>query len=338
VPDAPAADAAPAVARPGGIGPGPRIMKDMLARKPRSRRDRLKQLQAFCEVVRLGSVSAAAKELDSSQPAVSNHVRTFEDEIGTPLFLRRAGRMVPTGISRHVYRAARPLVIGLHRLPLIFEDYHRGDMSEALQVGVGEISTGFVLPPVLRRFRERFPHTRIELRAGSGRDRLKWLRNFDLDVIVAAFAVVPDDIEFYPLAEANAVLITPEGHPLGDHESVSFQELSGYPMVVPGARSYVREILEVVLALHGLRLDVAVEADGWGTMISHVAAGTGIAIVPDLCVADSDPLCKVGIRHSYQFRRYGIAVRSDKLMGLTANRFLEIAGARADGGGATDEA
>ncbi|MCY4097464.1 MAG: LysR family transcriptional regulator [Rhodospirillales bacterium] len=313
-------------------------MSELQTQASRTRRDHLKQLQAFCEVVRAGSVSAAARNLNSSQPMVSNHVRAFEDELGTPLFRRVGGGMVPSGICRHVYRMARPLVTGLHRLPLLFEDYHRGDMSEPLRVGAGEVSATFVLPAILRRFQARFPGTRIELRSGSGRDRLRWLRNFELDVVVTALAVVPDDVAFCPLTESEVAIITPEDHPLGDSKRVGFREIARHPMVVPSSRSYVRQILEVVFSLHGLRPTIAVEADGWGTMISHVAAGLGVAFVPDLCVDDRAPLRKIILDHPYELRKYGIVTRRDHLMGLTARRFLELAGAGTDSGDATGEA
>lgn len=301
--------------------PDPRFPPDALP----SRRDRFKQLQAFCEVVHTGSITDAARVLASSQPGISGLVRTLEDDLGTGLFHRRGGRITPTRIGRRLHRVATPLIEGLLRLPALFEEHHTGETAEALQIGVGQVTAAYVLPDILQRYLGRFPGTRIELRSGSGRERLEWLRAFELDVVVVALDVVPPDIEFHPLAEADAVIITPEDHPLAGRERLYFEELAGHPLVAPVAGSYVRGLFEVVLGLHGVRPPVALEVDGWEPIINHVAAGVGVAFVPELCVGDRDPVCKVRLVHRYKFRNYGVAVRRGGLVGLAARRFLELA-------------
>ncbi|AFQ51114.1 LysR family transcriptional regulator [Burkholderia cepacia] len=63
----------------------------------------LKSLTAFEAVVRLGSMTAAAKELDSTQPAISQRIRALEDTIGIVLFDRTGARLVPTRQGRILY-------------------------------------------------------------------------------------------------------------------------------------------------------------------------------------------------------------------------------------------
>ena len=292
---------------------------------PLGRRDRFKQLQAFCEVVHRDSITEAAKALDSSQPGISNLVRTLEDDLGTGLFHRRGGRITPTRIGQHLYRIATPLVEGLLRLPAHFDEHHTGRTDEALQIGVGQITAAYVLPDILHRYLGCFPGTRIELRSGSGRERLAWLRAFELDVILVAFDVVPPDIEFHPLVEADAIIITPEDHPLAHREKIYFEELAGHPLVAPPAGDQIRILIDTVLGLHGVRPPVALEVGGWGSIINHVAAGVGVAFVPELCVGDREPVRKVRLVHRYRYRSYGVAVRRDGLTGLAASRFLKLA-------------
>ena len=288
------------------------------------RRDRFRQLRAFCEVVRAGSISSAAKTLESSQPAVSTLMRRLEDELGVALFRRTGGRIVPTRIGRHLHSHVRPLVEGLLRLPDLFEELHTGDTTEALRIGVGQVSSTFVLPELVRRYQARYPRTRVRLRSGSGGERLAWLRTFDLDVIVAAFDVVPRDVAFHPIAQADALVITPEDHPLGKHKRIAIEALAHHPMIMPSAGSYTRQIQDAVLGMHGVRPPVALEVAGWGTMINHVHHGVGIAVVPDICIADEEPVRKVRLEHRFQRRTYGVAVRRNGLMGLAASRFVEL--------------
>ncbi len=293
----------------------------------RTRRDRLKQLRAFCEVMRADGVSRAAEVLGSSQPAVSNYVRTLEADLGTALFFRQHGRLLPTPYGRHFYRLAVPLVEGLLRLPSLFEEEHFNESFEVLRIGVGQYSGGLLLPKIVRQLQERLPQVRIQLRTGTGAERLAWLRSFELDVVVTAMAATPPDVEFFPVVNSDVVLVTPKDHPLGARKRVLLTDLAGQPMVVPRARTQIRTILNVMFGMYGMRPNVALEVDRWDAMINHVAAGTGIALVPDLSVDERMPVCKVPVKHDFNTRIYGVAVRRDQLRGLAARKFLEIVGA-----------
>ena len=303
--------------------------------EPAARRDRFRQLRAFCEVVQTGGISNAAKSLESSQPAVSTLMKRLEGELGVALFRRVGGRTAPTRIGKDLFQLVRPLVEGLLRLPELFDELHTGDTTEALRMGAGQVSSCYVLPDLVRRYQARHPRTRVQLRTGTGGERLAWLRGFELDVIVAAFDVVPRDLEFHPIAQADAVVITPKDHPLGKHKQVAIRALAHHPMIMPSAGSYTRQVQDAVLSLHGVRVPIAIEVDGWGTMINYVYNGVGIAIVPEVCIADHEPVRKVRLEHRFQRRTYGVAVRRNGLMGLAASRFVDLAmaGPAGTGGG-----
>lgn len=290
-----------------------------------TRRDRLKQLQAFCETIRLGSISSAAKALELSQPALSKRVQSLEEVLGVVLLRRQSPRLAPTRIGENLYRIARPLVEGLQRLPEFFEEQHFGVSADRLRIGAGEVSGGHVLPGLVERFHARYPRTRLEVRTGSGAQRLEWLRVFELDVALMAFDVAPRDIEFHPLVQADAVVIVPEDHPLGCRESVAIGELARHRMVVPVSGSYVRQLQEVILRAHGVRPRIVLEVADLYSMINCVAAGVGIAVVPALCVSSHERVRTLALEHSFRPRTYGVAARSDRLRSVAAGRFIQVA-------------
>ena len=292
---------------------------------PESRRDRLKQLRAFCEAARAGSLSGAARAMDASQAVVSGHVRTLEEELGAVLFRRAGTGLAPTRIGGHLYHIARPLVAGLERLPELFEEHRTGAGAEALRIGAGEVSGGSLLPGLVRRFQARWPRTRIEVRSGTGAERLVWLRGFELDLVIAAVAPVPGDIAFHPLAHADAVVVTPRGHPLGRRKRVAIEALGEHRLVAQPAGRHVRRVQDVVFGLYGVRPRVVLEVEEWGSMLNHVAAGVGVAIVPSVCVSAHEPVCAVALEHRFRLRTYGVAMRRDGLVSLTARRFVELA-------------
>ena len=300
-------------------------MTDGAPEPPVTRRDQLKQLRAFCEAVRCGSISRAAKALESSQPAVSIQVQSLEDSLGAPLLRRTGGGVAPTRVGENLFRIARPLVEGVLRLPELFNEHHFGVAAERLRIGAGEISGGWVLPELVKRFHGRYPRTRVEVRIGSGAQRLDWLRGFELDVIVVAFDFVPRDVEFHPLVQTDAVVVVPENHPLGRRESVAIEELAHHSMVAMASDRHIRQLQDEVLRLYGVRPRIELEVDGWVSMLNHVAAGVGIAIVPELCVSPHERVRTVALEHRYGLRTYGVAVRRDQLVSLAARRFVHMA-------------
>ena len=293
-------------------------------RQSHHRGDRLKQLRAFCQAARLGSISQAAELIQSSQPAVSLQVRTLEEELGTLLFERRGPRISLTRVGENLYKLAMPLVEGMDRLPDTFAEKHHGVVADVLRIGAGQTSAAHLLPRFVEQFRNQYPETRIEVRSGTGRQRLGWLRAYELDLIVAAMDTPPPDVEFHPIFNSSPVLITCNDHPLAGRQSVSIEEVAAYPFVGHASTQYVRRVAEMILRMHGIAPDVAVEVDGWGVITNYVEAGVGISFVPDLCLTEHDRLWKISFKDYFPARRYGAVTRRDRLITLSARRFLRI--------------
>ena len=181
-------------------------------------------LRAFCQTARLGSITDAAKQLRSSQPAMSLQVRALEKALGVRLFERRGPGLSLTRAARSIYEVAMPLVVAMDRLPDTFAEDHGGEVADVFSIGAGQTSATYLLPKYLKTFREQFPETELLVRTGTGRQRLDWLRDYELDVIVTAMDIVPPDVEFHPVLESEAVLITPLDHPLAGRDSVAVGE------------------------------------------------------------------------------------------------------------------
>ena len=260
----------------------------------------------------------------SSQPAVSLQVRTLEEELGVLLFERRGPRITLTRVGASLYQLAMPIVEGMDRLPETFAERHHGVAADVLRIGAGQTSAAFLLPKYLKLFRELYPEVVVDVRTGTGQQRLDWLRDYELDLIVAAMDIAPSDVKFHPVVEACPVLITSLDHPLAGRDSVTIEETAAYPFVGHTSQQYVRQVAEVILRLHGVAPDVVVEVDGWGVITNYVAAGVGISFVPDLCLSENEPLWKIPVRGVIPQRRYGAITRSDGLLSRAAGRLLRI--------------
>ena len=286
--------------------------------------DRLKQLRAFCHAARLGSISRAAERVMSSQPAVSLQVRTLEEELGVMLFERHGPRIALTRVGESLYKLAMPLVEGMDRLPDTFAERYRGIVEDSFTIGAGQTSASYLLPDYLRRFRERHPDIRVNVRIGTGQERLNWLRSYDVDVILAAMDIPPADVEFQLVYVSELMLITPEDHPLAGRKSAEISEIASYPMIGHAPGKYVQQLAEVIMRLRGVAPNVVVEVDGWSAIKHYVESGLGLSFVPDVCLTQDDRVWRIPIGELAPPRKYGAITRCDGLMSLAASRFFQI--------------
>ena len=295
---------------------------DRKALHPRG--NRLKQLRAFCQTARFGSISRAAEKLTWSQPSVSLQVSALEEELGLSLFERRRPHMTLSRAGESLYRFAMPLVQGMDRLPDTFAERHHGVMQNVLRIGAGQVSAMYLLPRFLEQFRQRYPEVRVDIKSGGGPDRLRWLRTYEIDLVIAAMDVPPPDLEFHSVLASGPMLITSLDHPLAGREVLSIEEAAAYPFVGPTPTHYARQAVETILRERGIVLDIVVEVDGWNVITKYVAAGVGISMVPDLCLTEHDRLWKIPITGVFRQRTYGAVTRRDGLLSLAERRLLRL--------------
>jgi len=139
------------------------------------------RLKIFCHVFVHKSVSKAARELNLSQPAVSQHIKKLEKELRIPLFTRTNRKIVPTPAARRLYDRMAPLVeeikkeIKYIRRPL---DTPYG----LLRIGASEICGGNYLTSICNKFRYRFPTVTYKLSCADNQSLLSSLARGDLDL------------------------------------------------------------------------------------------------------------------------------------------------------------
>ena len=289
-----------------------------------NRRDRLKQLRAFCQVALLGSITKAAKRVYSSQPAVSLQIGLLEEELGVALLVRRGPRIALTAAGERLYKRALPLVQGFDRLFDTFDEEFRG-IAGPLRIGAGETASTYLLPRYIEVFAKRHAGIEISVTVGSGSECLWWLQGHEVDIVFAAMDVEPPELDFQLLVTSPYELITPEGHPLSRLAVAGPRDVGAHPQVGHMRQSYIRRFGEMYLRQHGVVPYVAVTVDGWETIKGYVAAGLGVAIVPALCLTERDRVCRVRYEGALPPRRYGrITRREPRALPLTVRRFIEV--------------
>ena len=286
--------------------------------------DRLKQLRSFCQVVRWRSFTRSAEHLGLSQSSVSQQVRSLEAELGAKLFERDGRHVILTHAGEDLYRLAASLVAGMDRLPETFAEEHAGALAPELHIAAGEAASTFILPPYLKQFRDEHPETRLFVRTGSGRQGIRRLLNYEVELMVGAADTTPDALDFRPLFSCDHMLLVPLDHPLAGRESVEPGEAAAYPAVMPTEGTRTRQLSDFIHGALGVHPRSAVEVDGWETAKRYVEAGIGITVVPELCLTGRERAWSISMKRYYPKRNYGVFMRLGERPSLAMRTFVSL--------------
>jgi DNA-binding transcriptional LysR family regulator len=293
---------------------------------PYYKQNRLKQLRAFCQTTKTGSISEAAERLFLSQPSVTLQIQALEREMGIALFERRGPNIRVTPEGEMLYRLAQPLVEGIDKLHETFAAQYGKLESGELDIAAGESTILYVLPEAARRFADLYPGIRLKLHNVTGRDGLQMLHADEVDFAVGSMLEVPDDIVYEPVVSYLPTLITPLGHPLAKKEHVELKDIAPYGLILPPRHLSTWRMVNLVFTQHKLNYRVALEAGGWEIIKKYVELGFGISIVTDVCLTGDEKLARQPLNEYFPERSYGLVLRKGKYLSPQARRFIEIMG------------
>lgn len=288
--------------------------------------NRLKQLRAFCALVKFGTLARAAESLFLSQPAVSLQLSALEKELSVSLLERQGRSLRVTREGLALYELARPLVEGIDGIGEALRNELSGLDTGELNIAAGESTILHLLPPLVQSFRERHPAVHVHLHNVTGRDGLALLRTDQVELAVGSMLEVPPDIAYEPVYHFDPMLITPLGHPLAELAEVRLEDLSPYGLILPPKRLSTWRLVDLVFQQRRVPYKIALEVGGWEVIKQYVAMGLGISIVTGFCLKPEDEqrLAVRNLRAYFPPRSYGVVVRKGRLLSTHARRFVDL--------------
>ena len=294
-------------------------------RRTYHKRDRLKQLRAFCYATKFESFVQAAAQLGLSPPTVSLHVRQLERELRCVLFERGSAGISLTSAGETAYALAEPLVSEMDGLSDDLMERVDAAVSDRLPVAASPAAAAFLLPAYVKALRERHPGARVRVRSCPVREGVELLRDSDVELVFGARDSYPEqDVEYRELHTYGISLITPANHALAGRSAVSPEEASEWPAIVPLTGTYSRRFETTVAERLGLDGKAAIEAGGWETIKRYVEAGLGIAVLPTICISKYDRVSVIALEGHFPSRSFGVFMNREMTLTPLARRFLQL--------------
>lgn len=288
------------------------------------KQNRLKQLRAFCRAAQSGSISDAAETLFLSQPTITLQIQALEREMGLVVFERRGPKIKLTPEGEVLYQLAQPLVEGIDKLDETFAAYTGNLEGGELNIAAGESTILYILPDPMQSFAKEYPGIRLKLHNVTGRDGMAMLRADEADFAVGSMIDVPDDVIYRPSMEFHPTLIAPQGHPLGELETVTLEDIAPYGLILPPKHLATWRIVEMGFSRRNLNFNVALEAGGWEIIKKYVELGMGISIVTDVCLTGEEKIIRRPLNDYFPSRSYGVVIRKGKYLSPQAKRFIDM--------------
>lgn len=291
----------------------------------------IEKLKAFVLAVRLGSVSAAARALNRSQPSVSAKLQALERSVGEVLLLREARGVRPTRRGEQLYARAQELLRSVDELVADWQD--TGGVGRGrLQIGATDVMAVFYLPRILQRMRRRYPGVQIEVTVEGSRLLCARLRRGDLDLALVTLPVEDPDLEVQEVYREPLVLVASPQHRLARRRRVALAELVTEPLIEHRRESITREIVAASFRVAGLEPRVAMEVSSPEAMKQLVALGLGIAPLSRALVATElaeGRLVRLRAPEFRCWRRSGLVRRRGLAPRPLVSRFLALLPRRA---------
>lgn len=239
----------------------------------------------FYTAAKCGNISAAAKQLFISQPAISKSISRLEQNLDTVLFIRSSRGVTLTPEGEMLYK----------QIDAAFSSIKRGEeqLRKVNELGIGHLSIGvsttlcrYVLLPYLQRFIRQNPHIKISISCQSSLSTIRALENGKIDIGLIGEPARAGKLRFYPLKEIQDIFVTTKSYlenlkkrmdigRSGNHESIYSQAT----LILLDKENMTRQYVDSFLNRDIIENDRLIEVSTMDLLIEFAKTDLGIACV-----------------------------------------------------------
>jgi DNA-binding transcriptional LysR family regulator len=239
----------------------------------------LRQVEVFLAVARAKSFRRAAEALHLSQPALSQHVRELEGELGTRLFDRLARSVALTDAGHVFAEHATRLITTVTDARQAIHDL-MGLERGALTIGASTTPGIYVLPQILGAFRRRYPGIELTLRLGNSERIERMVRANELDLgLVGGHGRCPGEACLTAGLPDELVLAVAPTHPWASRREISPGRLEEDALLMREVGSATRQVTERALQAAGVGYRPGLVLEHPEAIKQAVMAGLGVAFL-----------------------------------------------------------
>ena len=289
----------------------------------------LRQLRAFVAVADEGSFTLAAKKLFLTQSAISHSMRALEDSLGCRLLSRLGKKTVLTEEGAVLLRRCRSILAELEQVGRELDGLKRWGQSR-IRIGAPHSLCQFLLPTVLREFRDCFPRCEPSIEAGDTDALLERLDDHELDVVLGLQPSVPREKGARALFRDRMTFVVPPVHPWAESGVPDTDDFEHVQFIIYARATGTHRLVENHFAELGIRPKAPLVLGDMEAIKEMSKIGIGVGIVADWVVkreVDEGTLVALPASEGHEIEReWAIFWNDERPLSLVEETFAGISG------------
>lgn len=243
----------------------------------------LHKLRVFVAIARLGSFTRAAEHLHMTQPTVSQHLALLESSIGTKL-IERDTRYMRLTAAGQVLLGYGERLLALANEAAEATRNASGLTDRTVRVGVGHTLATYLLPSVLRRYRDLYPNNIVHISVGNTAQLLASLAINSIDMAIVGSPAVHDDVTAEPFMHDKLVVIVAPDDEWANRDEIHLSELKNRVLLTREPGSALHASVERLLGTELLASDRVIHLGETEGIKRSVEAGLGVALIQRIAI------------------------------------------------------
>jgi len=284
--------------------------------------------KVFYHVASSLSFSAAARELFISQSAVSQNIKTLEDQLGCQLFSRHTKQVRLTREGELLFKQIESAYRAIKTAERNLEELRTLQRGEIRLGATDTICKHFLLAP-FQQFNRLYSGLRLRVTNTTSPGCLKLLQEgrIDLAVIHLPEKELPADLQAVPLQELNFGFIAGPAYFLLTEKELTLAQILAHPLLLLEQSTTTRNLLDQMLAAHQLQVEPEIESGSIDLLVELTKIGLGLTFLPLTYVQKeiaSGQLRPLQLNLDIPRRYLGLVTRADFPLPPAANKFIEL--------------
>ncbi|PLR25350.1 LysR family transcriptional regulator [Pantoea endophytica] len=288
----------------------------------------LRQLEAFSAVISAGSITAAAKALNRSQPAVSRLIQELEQSLGYPLFIRNGPRIHPSEEALQLHQYVQKALLSLQQIRLRAQEIAH-QQHRPLSIAATPALAAGLLPQALAALNLQ---NKVQIISESAVQTAHAVITAEADLGLCSLPLEHHAVELHWIGQSQCVVALPEHDELAAQSQLSLSSLAGRRLIAPWSPQRLRGRYEKALKMVKTPLHETIETNSSANILGCVRAGLGVAILEPV-TGWGMPLAGVAIRPIEEDIPYyfGVITPQGRQISAAAQALVEaLASAAAD--------
>jgi DNA-binding transcriptional LysR family regulator len=291
-----------------------------------------RQLRAFLSLSRTGSFTKTARDLHLSQSAISHSIKALEDELQCRLLDRLGKSVMLTQAGEQLLSHAERILAEMGSARERIRDLGKWGHGR-LRIGASPTSCQYILPNVLREFKESFPQCLIQIEPGDTPSALELLHNNRIDLALALEPKNQGQFEFRSLFKDELRFLVSPLHVWARGGRAEQNEIPRERFILYAKRSYTSEMIETYFRREGVVLPTSIELGNIEAIKELVKLGLGVSILAPWVARRElaeGSLTALPLGPRKLQRSWGILLRKGQRLSLAQETFIGLCSAVSD--------